>query len=285
MLRELKQNDIKKIYPQRNPHSHKGMNGRVMIIGGSDEYYGAPILSAMGALYSGADLVYLCIPEMHAVAARSFSPDFIVRPFAATHLTKEVAPHLLTLTHNCDAVLIGPGLGDSPETMEAVAALVEGINLPTVLDASAIQVFQEIAINPTQPIVITPHHGEFEALTGKSIKIATRVEHKETVLKNLASSLGINIVLKGPQDLIASEKGEVVLNTTGNAGMTVGGSGDVLSGFITSLIAQGAEPANACQAAAYIFGKTGDELFKNKGYNYTASDLALELPYVIASVK
>jgi len=107
---------------------------------------------------------------------------------------------------------------------------------------------------------------------------------KIVLLRTIATDLKINILLKGPVDLIASEEGEVVSNSTGNAGMTVGGTGDVLSGFVASLIAQGAAPFAACKAATYLVGKAGDNLYKQKGYGFSASDLALEIPYTVKSV-
>src|SRR5690606_4964829 len=110
---------------------------------------------------------------------------------------------------------------------------------------------------PSQHIVITPHHNEFEALTGKDIKFSGSMSNKVVLLRTLATDLKINIILTGPEDLIASDEGEVLKNTTGKPGMTVGGSGDVLSGFVASLMAQGATPFVACQVATYLIGKAG----------------------------
>ena len=281
MIKEIKSGDVRKIYPRRDKNSHKGMNGRVMVVGGSLEYYGAPILAALGAVYGGADLVHLFVPECNFDVSRSLYPDFIVHSFPGEYLDVKAITPVLDFSRKCDSVLIGPGLGERDETTEALHQMVKGLEIPTVLDAGAIQVFQKIKEVPSQQIVITPHHNEFETLTGKDIKISGSESNKVVLLRTLATDLKINIVLKGPVDLVASEEGEVISNSTGNPGMTVGGSGDVLSGFIASLIAQGAAPFAACQVGAYFLGRAGDELTKLKGYNFSASDLALEIPYVV----
>ena len=133
---------------------------------------------------------------------------------------------------------------------------------------SAIQVFQKIREVPKQQIILTPHHNEFETLTGKDIKVSGSLSNKVVLLRTLATDLKISILLKGPQDLIASQEGEIVTNSSGNAGMTVGGSGDVLSGLVTSLMAQGAAPFAACQVGAHVLGKAGEVLQKQKGYAF-----------------
>lgn len=285
MVKEIKSSDVRKMYPRRDAMSHKGMNGKVMIVGGSIDYHGAPLLSGLGALYGGADLVYLFVPECNFDVTRSNYPDFIVRTFPGEFLDmKGVAP-ILEFAKKCDAILIGPGLGEREETFEALLKIVKSLEIPTILDASAIQVFQKIKEVPlAQKIIITPHHNEFEALTGKDIKISGSLSGKVVLLRTLATDLKINILLKGPQDLIASEEGEIVANNTGNAGMTVGGTGDVLSGLVASLVAQGTPPFVACQVATYLNGRAGDQLFKQKAYNFSASDVAMEIPYAVRSV-
>lgn len=285
MVQEIKGGEIRKIFPKRDLFSYKGVNGKILIVGGSIDYYGAPILSALGALHSGVDLVTMFVPECNFDITRSAAPDLIVHKFPGEFLDIKAVTPILEAAKKCDVVLLGPGLGEREETMEALHKIVKSLTVTTVLDASAIQVFHRIKEVPLQQkIVITPHHNEFETLTGKDIKINTSVSNKVVLLRTLATDLKINILLKGPQDMIASEEGEIMLNTTGNPGMTVGGTGDVLAGFVTSLIAQGAAPFHACQAATYLIGKAGDELFKQKGYCYTASDLAQEIPYTVRNV-
>lgn len=282
MIPTIKLGDVRKMFPQRALDSHKGMNGRVMIVGGSIDYHGAPVLSALGALYSGVDLVYLFVPECNFDVTRSKYPDFIVRSFPGDFLDLKAVTPLTEFAKKCDCILLGPGLGEREETMEALLQILKRLDIPTVLDASAIQVFQHIKEVPLpQKIVITPHHNEFEHLTGKDIKIKSSLSAKIVLVRTIATDLKINILLKGPTSLVASEDGEVVMNNNGNAGMTVGGSGDILSGFVASLIAQGTAPFAACQIASHLLGRTGDALFKQKAYCFSATDLAFELPYVI----
>lgn len=282
MIAVVKSRDIHPLMPHRAADSHKGMNGRVLIVGGSLEYSGAPLLCGLGALNSGSDLVHLFVPECNFDVSRGHYPDFLVQSFPGNFLDASGVPAILELAKNCDAILIGPGLGEREETMEAILQLVLQLQIPTILDASAIQVLQKIKKFPLQQkMVITPHHNEFEHLTGKEVKISTSVSAKVVLVRTLATDLHINILLKGPESFIASEKGDVVTNSNGNAGMTVGGSGDVLAGFVTSMIAQGVDVFDACKLSSFVFGETGDALFKEKGYGFSASDLAMELPYVL----
>jgi len=280
MINDLKFNDVKKIFPKREKNSHKGVNGRVLIVGGSEFFHGAPVLSALGALNSGADLVYLMVPEDDVKFMRAVYPDFIINPFYGSHFSMKSVELILQMAAGCDVILIGPGIGSSEDTQEAILHVIKNLRIPTILDGEAIQVFQKIKDIPYQPIVITPHHNEFENLTGKEIKIESSLSSKVVLIRTIATDLKLNILLKGPQDLIASEGGDVVSNLTGNAGMTVGGSGDVLSGIVASLIGQGATTFEALKIASFVFGKTGEDLFKEKGYCFSASDLAGELGFV-----
>lgn len=288
MIPEIKKSVAVSYFPHRRPDSHKGNNGRVLILGGSIDYYGAPILSALGALKSGIDLVYLIVPECNFDVTRSLYPDFIVRKYKGDHFSMSAIPHVLELTQICDAILIGPGMGDHPETSTALDALIPQINIPTILDSVALMALRRIQQLPlNQDVIITPHLNEFVRLTDKPFlerDASVLMDKKWRYCQNLSLDLQINILLKGPQDLIVSTKGEAILNPTGNAGMTVGGSGDVLAGFLTSLIARGVPMFEAAGCAAYIFGVCGERLAKKRGYTFAATDLASELPYTIADL-
>lgn len=281
----FKLTDFKKTVPKRDPLSYKSKNGRVLVVGGSVDYHGAPLFSAWGALSSGADLVYMAVPECNFDVSRNFAPDLIIRKYPGEFLNTRAQEIILTMAQKADAVVFGPGLGDRTETMRALKFLVEHLSVPTILDTTAIQVLEMIEKMPLkQKLIITPHHTEFEKLTGKSFKIADPADHKVRVIRTLAKDLGINILLKGPIDIIAGDDGRVEENSNGNAGMTVGGSGDVLSGLVAGLLAQGLSPYDACACGAYILGTCGDRLFKIKGYAYTSSDLAQEIPFVVKDI-
>ncbi len=277
--------DFKKNLPKRDPLSHKSKNGRVLVIGGSLDFHGAPILSAWAALNSGADVVMLAVPECNFEVTRNFAPDFIVRKYPGEFLTARAQEMILLMAKKADVVILGPGLGERTETMRTLKHLVEHLNVTTVLDADSIQVLEMLDKMPLkQPLVITPHHTEFEKLTGKPFKIQDPADHKIRVIRTLAKDLNINILLKGPIDIIAGEDGRVEENQTGNAGMTVGGSGDVLSGLVAGLIGQGLTPYDACACGAFIMGSAGDRLLKSKGFAFTASDLAQEIPFIVKDI-
>jgi NAD(P)H-hydrate epimerase len=208
-----------------------------------------------------------------------------VRKYPGEFLNTRAQELILAMAQKADVAVFGPGLGDRTETMRALKFLVEHLPIPTILDTTAIQVLEMIEKMPLkQKLIITPHHSEFEKLTGKSFKISDPSDHKVRVIRTLAKDLGINILLKGPVDIIAGDEGQIEENSTGNAGMTVGGSGDVLSGLVAGLLAQGVAPFDACACGAYILGTCGDRLFKVKGYAYTASDLANEIPFVVKEI-
>jgi NAD(P)H-hydrate epimerase len=283
MIPVIKAADVRKAYPKRAPDSHKGMNGRILIVGGSIEYYGAPLLCGYGALRGGADLAYVFVTECNFDVSRSHYPDFIVKQFPGEYLDMKGVTPILEYAKKCDVLLMGPGMGEREETYEAMKNIVENCPIPMVLDGPAIQVMQKIKNFPlSQKVIITPHHNEFEHLTGKDVKISGSTSGKVVLARTLATDLKINILLKGPKSIVAAEDGQTAMNTTGNAGMTVGGSGDVLSGYIAALVGQGANAFDACRIAAHVYGKTGDRLLKQKGFCFTASDLAEELPYVIS---
>jgi len=281
----LKRGHIRKIFPSRNRNSHKGLNGKVLIVGGSIEYYGAPLLSALGALYSGSDLVYLFVPESNFDITRSLYPDFIVKKFPGQYLTHAGVREILEFSTKCDSVLIGPGMYDREVTVRAILELIESLQIPTVLDSTAIEVLKHVKEVPlSQPVVVCPHKNEFENLTLKNIKDLHGTEELVKFVRTIATEMKISVLLKSPTDIVASSGGEIAFNGNGNAGLTVGGSGDVLAGVITSMIAQGATPFEACKIGAFVIGYTGDYLYKQKDYCFSATDLALELPFAIKQI-
>lgn len=281
----LKLVEFRKKTPKRDPYSHKGMNGRVLVIAGSLDFHGAAIFTAWGALNSGADLVTLVVPECNFEVSRNFSPDLIVRKYPGEYLSSRGQEMILAMAAKSDVIVLGPGLGDRTETMRTLKYLVEHVGIPTVLDATAIQVLEMLDKMPLkQSLTITPHHAEFEKLTGKPFKISDPSDHKVRIIRTLANDLKINILLKGPIDIIAGDDGRVEENLTGNAGMTTGGSGDVLAGLVAGLIGQGLTPFDACSGGAFVLGSAGDKLFKLKGYAYKASDLAQEIPYIVKDI-
>ena len=268
--------------PERRREAHKGDYGRVLIIGGSVEYHGAPLLSALAALNSGVDMVYLAVPEVNFEATRGFSPEFIVRKYGGEYFSTEAIPEVETLLAGVDSVLIGPGLGVREETARGVVELLKRCSKPCVVDADALKALREKLPVKGSKLVLTPHAGEFYALTGE--RLPQELEERVEVVKEWSRRLGAVILLKGSVDIISSSKGEVKLNETGNPGMTVGGTGDVLAGLTAGLIAQGMSAFPAACSAAFINGYAGDMLLEEKGYTFTALELAAMIPYAIKDI-
>ena len=285
MLKDIKKSAVKDLLPRRLLNSHKGENGKVLIVGGSIDYHGAPILSGLGALNSGADLVYLYVPECNFECSRSMYPDFIVKKYPGDFLTERYVNQIVEFGKKCGSILIGPGLGEREQTQNAVLEIVKNLHIPTVLDAEAMMVLKRIEKFPlAQPLAITPHAHEFQTLIEREMKIVENDAKSIVLLRSIAMDLHLSILLKGPVDFVASEEGDVELNRTGNPGMTVGGTGDVLAGMLASFMARGADPFDAARCAAYYNGVAGDLLKERKNYNFTASELAMTLAYAIPAV-
>jgi NAD(P)H-hydrate epimerase len=238
-----------------------------MVIGGNAMFHGAPILCSLGAEHTGVDLVFPFVPPCHAQVARTYSLNFILQTFTKDHLTMKDIKPILEMSENVDTVVIGPGLGNEKDTQKAILELLKEIDKPTVVDASALIYTNQLP----KTVVLTPHRGEFKTLTGDD-------PTPENVQK-WAESLNATILCKGPEDIIASAD-KLSVNQTGNALMTVGGTGDVLSGVIGGLIAQGYEPIEACEIAAETLGKAAEKLAQHQ-HSLKAHDLVRILPELL----
>jgi len=286
-------------YPIPKKDSHKGDNGRVLVIGGGP-YIGAPALSAFAALRTGSDLVFVVTPKKAAKAITSFSP-LLIKP---EELAKEIAkfsPNLIVGELNdyeiltpedieiienyipkIDSVVIGPGLGSNKKTKDAVEKIIlkcakRGKSL--VIDADAIQVVgKKPEIIKYTETVITPHAGEFKELT--NTKLDDKLEHRKKKEEEWSKKLGVTILLKGPIDIISDGK-QTKLNDIHNPAMTVGGTGDVLAGIIGGLLSKGVESFNAARIGAFLNGYAGNFAFKNKSYGLIATDIIEEIPNVL----
>lgn len=253
---------LKEFWAKRDSRSHKGQNGRVLIIGGSLEYVGAPALAGLAALRVGADLVTIAAPEKVAWAINCFSPDLITHKAKGDRFGVKHAAPIADLANTMDAVLIGNGIGI--KSAPFVRKVVPLVRVPLVIDADAIK-----AVRNVSGCLLTPHAKEFEIYSGERLKAALEARAKQavTVAKDNV------ILLKGKVDIIATGD-KYCLNRTGNPGMTKGGTGDTLAGFCVGLIAQGMEMFDAACLAAEINGKIADELAEKCGYSYLASEIA-----------
>lgn len=268
-------------YPRPKKQSHKGENGSVLIIGGGP-YTGAPALSGLAALRTGADLVFIATPKRCWQAIASFSPNLIVKDLNSDILTSEDVPTIREILNKCDSVVIGPGLGVSKETEESILKIVELVinkDKSLVIDADAIKpIGNKTALLKRSKTVVTPHVGEFKKLTG--VDLSKDVESRIETVRMWAERLDIAIFLKAPIDIL-SNGNDTKLNKIHNEAMTVGGTGDVLAGIIGSLLSKGVEPFNAIRIAAFLNGEAGNKAFAKKSYGLLATDIIEEIPAVL----
>ena len=274
---EYNQRGILSLLPDRNPDSYKGDYGKVLLLCGSRGYTGAAYFAAMGALRSGAGLVFLGVPEsIYAIEAVKLNePVVFPLPDRDGKLSEASIPEILDHLSRMDAVLIGPGLGQSPDTLEVVRFVLEKAQCPVVVDADGINVLsahKDIVRGRKYPTVLTPHDGEFTRLGG-----ILKEDRMESAAE-LARDLGCIVLLKGHRTCITDGK-TGYRNTTGNPGMAVGGSGDVLSGILVSLLGQGLAPLEAAACAAWLHGAAGDLCAEEMGqYGMLPSDMLCALP-------
>ncbi len=269
---------------ERPPESKKGDFGRIVIVGGSDEFTGAPALSALAAYRLGCDLAIIVAPESAAHDMRSMSPNLIVKPVQGKHFRSEHVDEVLKLCERAHAVLIGPGITTRDEVVEFTCRLVEKLNKigkPVVIDADgikAIAVGERYDIT-VKNVVLTPHMGEFKMLTHVDLKDIRSVWSRAREATRIVSEKlrGATVVIKGNVDVI-TDGVRYKLNFTGNPGMTVGGTGDVLSGAIAALCARISDVFEAASIATFIVGLAGDLAVKSKGYHVVPTDVIEMIP-------
>ena len=247
--------------------ANKGNFGHVLVVGGSLGKSGAPAIAALAALRAGAGLVTAAIPAPVLELVAAVAPELMTWPLAATAAgqisAENLAPEQITaLTTGKTVLAIGPGLGQSPETVKFIAGLLSATKMPAVIDADALNMLAEKPAMLTKlakgrTLVLTPHPGEMTRLAG--ITVAEVQADRLGVARGFAQRNGVTLVLKGARTLIAHPDGRVAVNTTGNPGMAKGGSGDLLTGLIAGLLAQYPnDQARAVEAAVTLHGLAGD---------------------------
>ena len=270
---------IRTLLPVRKRDTHKGDYGKILLLCGSRGFTGAAALAAMGALRTGAGLVYLAVPEsIYAIeAVKLTEPVVMPLPDEDGMLCAGSIPKIAALLPKMDAVLFGSGSGLGEGTEAVLKFLLENCKCPLVLDADGITLaakHKNILRDRLYPTILTPHDGEFARLSPPEVP---RLEQTMA----LARELGAVILRKGPRTLITD--GETCWeNQTGNPGMATGGSGDVLSGIILSLLGQGLAPLEAAAAGAWLHGAAGDRAAEKFGeYGMLPGDLVEELPQLL----
>ncbi|GAA0534602.1 NAD(P)H-hydrate dehydratase [Halorubrum ejinorense] len=254
----------------RDPDSHKGDNGEVLVVGGGP-YTGAPTLSALAALRAGADLVRVACPESVASAVQGFSPNVIVRALPGDRLGPSHVDRVASLAADNDVTVVGPGLGTDDGTREFVHEFLTEYAGRAVVDADALRVVPEV--DTDAGLICTPHQGELVGMGGET---ASDPDERAELVRAFATEIGGTLLVKGAVDVV-SDGAAVRLNRTGNPGMTVGGTGDVLAGTVGALAAV-TDSFGAAAAAAYAVGRAGDAAADANGAGLVATDLPDRLP-------
>jgi len=273
-------------FKKRKRDAHKGTYGHIFIISGSLGKTGAASMAARAALKMGAGLVTVgtpasCLP----IVARSMA-ELMTEPLAETKektISAEALPRAMNLIRGKDALLVGPGISTQESTCEFLWKLIPKIKLPVVIDADGLNILSlkpELLSKLPRPAILTPHPGEFARLIGSSI--AEVLEKKLELVPSFTQKYGVYLVLKGYRTLVADPEGRIFINPTGNPGMATGGSGDVLSGMIASLLMQLKDPLQAAIAAVYVHGLSGDLAAQKIGEKaLIAGDLIRFLPQAL----
>jgi NAD(P)H-hydrate epimerase len=256
----------------RSPLSHKGDNGIVAVIGGSRHQHGAPLFSALAAEAAGVDLIYVWVPETHAEIAKNQSLNFQIHMFGnnrSDEIGTRDRTRLIEFLATIDAAVIGPGLARTPSNIRSVMELLQEAPCPIIADASALQPATLRALSGRNAI-LTPHLGELE-----------RMKIERTELPSLAKKHRCTFLLKSQIDVVVGEQGNVQEVRGGNAGLTVGGTGDALAGLIAGLIAQGMEHAEACALASTVIKQAADQLYPEFGFAFTTTHIIEALPKIL----
>ncbi len=282
--------DFAALLADRTPDGHKGTYGHALIVGGSVGKSGAVAMAGTSALRSGAGLSTIATPRSVLPMVAAFTPEIMTEPLAETTagtIAPESRDQVERVLEGIDVVALGPGIGRDPATVSFVQQFVEDCKVPLVIDADGLNAFDgqtEKLNGATRPLVLTPHPGEMSRLTGLST--AEVQKDRLGVARRFAAEHACIVVLKGHRTLIALPDGTTWVNTTGNAGMATGGTGDVLTGIVAGLMAQTKDIAMAVRAAVYLHGLAGDVAREKVGEaSLIAGDLITYLPEAFKRAK
>lgn len=286
----LEPGDVAGALPPRDPNAHKGTYGHVLVLAGSPGKTGAAAMCALSALRIGAGLVTLALPESLNDLMEAKLTEVMTEPLPETGertVALSALERVLTLTEGKRALAVGPGLSTHPETAELVRELVSSARVPMVVDADGINALGpklETLTKAAVPVILTPHPGELARLLGISREEV--VQNRIPIAQKVATSFRVHLVLKGARTLVVDPVGQVAINMTGNPGMATGGTGDVLTGLIAGLLAQGVDPGLAARAGVYLHGLAGDLAAESVGQEaMLASDLMTQIPEAIRRLK
>jgi NAD(P)H-hydrate epimerase len=282
--------DVAPAFPRRDPAAHKGTFGHVLVIAGAVGKTGAAALAALAAQRVGAGLVTLAVPQSLNDAMEIKLTEVMTEPVPETEarsIGREALDRLRHLAEGKSAVALGPGLSTHPSTQKLVHELLPALRLPIVLDADGINALAgqpELLARAGGPVILTPHPGELSRLLGVPREEILR--RRIPLAQEVAGRFNVTLILKMARTIVASPAGDAVIVPTGNPGMATGGTGDVLTGLVAGLLAQGASPELAARAAAFVHGLAGDLAAERLTQEaMLAGDLLAEVPEAIRRVK
>ena len=265
-------------YPVPRPDSHKGQNGRLLVVGGGP-FTGAPAFVGLAAYRIGVDVVHVATPSIAFEPVAAYSPNLIVHPLPGARFLKADVGPILEVASGMDAAVIGPGLGASDATKEAIRLLVRSLNLPIVLDADALTAAgEDLTCLAGKRGIVTPHHKEFEVLSGAALP--ADLPGKLEAAKGFAKRSGFTVLLKGATDVI-TDGASHRLNKVHNVGMTKGGTGDSLAGICGGLLSKRIQPFIVARMAAFANGYAGNLAFEERSYGMLTTDLIEKIPRVL----
>ncbi len=275
--------DVKHLLKKKSKEAKKGDGGKILVIGGSFDYTGAPALAGIAALKAGADLVYIVTPSEIRHIVASYSPEIITKGVGKTYFSKEDVKELLPLINIATSIVLGPGLSYKPETCEFTSTLIrllreKSYDIPLIIDADALKCAGDQRITFNKKTVLTPHRGELSLLAEKygSEKLQDRMQ----AAMKVSELTGAVVLSKGPIDYICYKK-TCRINRTGNPGMSVGGTGDILTGLVAAFANRTDDLVSAASIAAFINGSAADMVYKEQGEFFTPQDILDKIPYSI----
>ena len=260
----------------RNVDNHKGEFGRVLVVGGSKNYSGAPTYTSLSCIQFGCDLVITFVPEIVGDVIRSYSPNLIVRTSPGDWLTTKAFEEISSLADWANAIVIGPGLGTENSSEELIIKILENLELSkksVVLDADALKLIKShLDLIKGKKIILTPHEGELKIISGIDLPPYHEIEKRGSQIYKLSKELGVTLLVKGPYDYISNGT-FLKINKTGCPEMSIGGTGDVLAGLCANFLTTGSDIFQAACSAAFLNGYIGQYCKMTIGPRFTAMDM------------
>ncbi|MFW9999651.1 MAG: NAD(P)H-hydrate dehydratase [Candidatus Hodarchaeota archaeon] len=272
---------------KRRADAHKGDFGKILIVGGSKNYSGAPAYASLTSINFGIDLVITFVPEIIGNVLKSFSPNLIIRTNKGNWLNIEALEQLTELVKWADSILIGPGMGLEKESEELLVELLKVLKThkkPFVLDADALKLVKDhLNLIKGLPAILTPHAGELKIMTGIELPNYKNLDEHGKIIFNLAKELNLTLLIKGPFDYISNGR-RIKINKTGCPEMSIGGTGDVLAGLCACFLATKSNSFQSACSAAFLNGMLGEFCKSNIGNRFTTLDMVNNINNAIKSI-